>query len=533
MVRAKYVVASLLVISAVGFLLRTYLPYHSVFYNIPSTVSFLEPDAYNRMWYAREIVTAINTDGFWPAFLYTVHNSLLFSFVIALLSQFGNIEVIGAWLPPMLAVATILLVYGIGATFNRYIGLAAAFFTAIIPSEFLHRSLLGFTDHHVMETLLMVLVIFLFIKALTKWQWAIGAGTALFLYIANWTGGLVFVVILLIAAGTYFAYGLLAKHEWKRAVGIIGLAVVIALLLYLPLGGYARYTTTQTWLAPTPTGEALPVNTTSNASALVSLLLPNLYEPTISETMPLFYPIGQFDVRVVTTNLNVLFFTFLAGYWSLWRRRRERATLLIATWSLALFALTILQRRYLYYLTVNVAVLSALFTWDVAVWLMKQKGTAVMFALIVLTISFPSVRPALNISAYGKFQITPDWQSALTWLKTQPNEGYVTAWSDYGHWIKYVSGHDPNLMPGPGGSSVAQLLLTTDDSQIPHLIANLDTEYLIIDARTQRDVVWAVGQVAGMKPTSRSVQDRLWRGEPVKPFVLAYENATVKLFKVN
>jgi dolichyl-diphosphooligosaccharide--protein glycosyltransferase len=67
------------------------------------------------------------------------------------LGQHG-IEVIGAWYPAILGVFTIFPVYFIGKEmYNRGTGLLSAALIAILPGQFLSRSLLGCTDHHAME----------------------------------------------------------------------------------------------------------------------------------------------------------------------------------------------------------------------------------------------------------------------------------------------------------------------------------------------------------------------------------------------
>lgn len=89
----------------------------------------------------------------------------------ATLGQHG-IEVIGAWYPAVLGALTVLPVYFIGKElWGRNAGILSAALIAILPGQFLSRSLLGFTDHHAMETLfstIAILFIILAIKAAKK-----------------------------------------------------------------------------------------------------------------------------------------------------------------------------------------------------------------------------------------------------------------------------------------------------------------------------------------------------------------------------
>ena len=65
-----------------------------------------------------------------------------------------TIDVVGAYFPVILAALTVIPVYFLGkALFNRWAGVLAAGLVAILPGEFLGRSILAFTDHHVAETL--------------------------------------------------------------------------------------------------------------------------------------------------------------------------------------------------------------------------------------------------------------------------------------------------------------------------------------------------------------------------------------------
>jgi len=78
-----------------------------------------------------------------------------------------GIEVIEALYPSVLAALTIFPVYFIGkGLYNRGAGLLSAALIAIIPGQFLTRSLLGFTDHHAMETLFSTIAMLFLILAI-------------------------------------------------------------------------------------------------------------------------------------------------------------------------------------------------------------------------------------------------------------------------------------------------------------------------------------------------------------------------------
>ena len=80
-----------------------------------------------------------------------------------------TIETIGAYFPAVLGALVIVPVYFIGKElFSRSAGLIAAGLIAIMPGEFFFRSMLGFTDHHVAETLFSTTVLMFLIMAIKR-----------------------------------------------------------------------------------------------------------------------------------------------------------------------------------------------------------------------------------------------------------------------------------------------------------------------------------------------------------------------------
>ncbi|MFA5374692.1 MAG: oligosaccharyl transferase, archaeosortase A system-associated [Dehalococcoidia bacterium] len=130
------------------------------------------------------------------------------------------IEKMSAYFPAVLGALTIIPVYFIGKElFNRNAGLLAAGLLAILPGEFLFRSILGFTDHHIAEALFSTTTMLFFIMAIKRAQesqitfsqiknrewrnlkkpllFAILAGFSLGIYILSWIGAAVFIFIIL------------------------------------------------------------------------------------------------------------------------------------------------------------------------------------------------------------------------------------------------------------------------------------------------------------------------------------------------
>ena len=92
--------------------------------------------------------------------------------ITALVLGMGNpspelVNTIGAYFPAVLGALTVIPVYYIGKYLGGHkTGILAAILIAFAPGQFLSRSLLGFTDHHVAESLFSTLFIMFFMLAI-------------------------------------------------------------------------------------------------------------------------------------------------------------------------------------------------------------------------------------------------------------------------------------------------------------------------------------------------------------------------------
>ena len=504
-------------ICAVGLILRL-IPMDAVFGG--SFTSFIETDSYSRMYYAQMIHGMPFLDGI----VFTFQNNLLFSWIVSVTSYVMPIDIAGAILPPILGIGTVILVYLLASRlFNSAVGLLSAAFTAVIPSEFLHRTLLGFADHHALEVFLLVGALYCIVRAWQSnraWRWMAGAGVVLLAYVVNWKSGLIIFGVFGVIAVLLFIL-----RQRKAAVAMV-VPVCIALAIYLPLGGYQFFMAYMPWVDTLPaaaqTGQEV-VSTVASAGT-----------STISELQPLLFPNGTFTIAAVGTNLHLLSLVFLIGGYMLLRDKSVSAShkAIILVWSVFMLAAALMFRRNMYYFTINVAILSGYAVWRVAGYLKgKQAIQAMILAapLIIVSLSLGSL-----MVKTPQYMMSEEWHSALQWMKTQQVSGHVTAWSDYGHWIKYVTGYEPNLLPGPGGTEVAQLYLSTDTDEARSLMDALDTEYLIVDTVLMDRKNGALVMIAGRQPMpfSDTLIYRLWyRNDPQPGLTLVYESETIKVFK--
>ncbi|MCK5181682.1 MAG: glycosyltransferase family 39 protein, partial [Dehalococcoidia bacterium] len=255
--------------------IRIALPYDQVFVN--DWVWFRETDAY---YYIRHIENLVNNfprfNSFDPYMIYPGGGGGLarpfFAWLVAGISLLVSkgapsqqtIAVVGAYMPAILGTLTLIPVYFIGKKlFNRWVGVIAAALVVILPGEFLHRSLLGFTDHHVAETLFSTVCILFLIMAIKRarereisfhhllhrdWAtlgrplvYALLAGVFLGIYLLSWVGGLLLIFII-------FAYLLIQfvvdhlRHRSTDYLCLVGPPLFLAaFLMLLPiLGGGSR-----------------------------------------------------------------------------------------------------------------------------------------------------------------------------------------------------------------------------------------------------------------------------------------------------
>jgi len=329
-----------------------------------------------------------------------------------------TIDVVGVYFPAILGALTVIPVYFIGKElFNRWAGVFAAGLIAIMPGEFLGRSVLGFTDHHVAETLfttIAILFLILAIKAakqklvsfdsIKHRQWtalarplvySLLAGIFLGIYLLTWIGALLFVLLITV----YFIVQFIIDHLKRKPTDYLCLtgvtlffvaliiyllvsqdmlyvaSLIIALLIPLALSGVSRLLAGDKIkpayypLALVGLGLAgLAIFHIINPSLLGSMLeqfsifTPRGVELAILEMQPLLFPTGGLSLSIAWSNFTTGFFFSLIAlgiliYLAVKQGDAEKSLLVV--WSLVILAATLGQRRFAYYFAVNVALLTA------------------------------------------------------------------------------------------------------------------------------------------------------------------------------
>ena len=420
----------LAVLCGISLYIRIYLPYDQTFSN--GWVWFRETDAY---YYVRHIETMIHNfphfNSFDPYVLYPGGGIGLsrpfFAWLVAgitLLVSHGaptlhTIEVVSAYLPAILGTLTLIPVYFIGKKlFNRWVGVISAALVSILPGEFLHRSLLGFTDHHVVETLFSTVCILFLIMGIKRarereisfshifsrdWPtitrpvvYALLAGIFLGMYLLTWIGGLLFIFMIFVYLVIQFTVDHL-RHKSTDYLCIISAPLfLIALLMLLPvLGASSREST---YLVSMSVAIVVPIvlsvisrlmmgrawkpvyypvallGLAGIGLAALHAINPSLFEYmlrqfnvfvpggarlTIMEVHPLTPEMAWFNF---TTSFFISFISFAMLIYLVIKEKSTDKTLFLV-WSIIMLIAVLGQRRFGYYYAVNAALLTGYFSW--------------------------------------------------------------------------------------------------------------------------------------------------------------------------
>jgi len=140
---------------AISLYLRIVLPYDNIF--VGEWVKFSGTDAYWQMSQVDRIVPTFPEYAghlFQIPFFHWLLSATIWIVGLGSPTQ-HTIDTVGVYFPAALGALTVIPVYFIGRTiFGNMAGIIAAGLIAVLPGEWLGKSSLGFTDHHVLEVLL-------------------------------------------------------------------------------------------------------------------------------------------------------------------------------------------------------------------------------------------------------------------------------------------------------------------------------------------------------------------------------------------
>jgi oligosaccharyl transferase (archaeosortase A-associated) len=420
----------LAVLCGISLYIRIYLPYNQIFVN--DWVWFRETDAY---FYMRNIETLVRNfphfNTFDPYMLYPRGDvglvrpffAWLISGVILLIrggaSSLHTMEVVAAYIPPILGTLTLIPVYFIGKElFNRWVGVISAALVVILPGEFLHRSLLGFTDHHVAEVLFSTVCMLFLIMAIKRarereisfkhilsrdWStitkplvYTLLAGIFLGIYLLSWQGGLLLVFIIFAYLVIQFIVDHL-RHKSSDYLCIVGTPLfLIAFLMLLPILGKDDLDTIYRVSLPIAIVVPLVLSIISRLMAGRSLkpvyypltllgllgiglaalhaINPSLFQSMLGK-FSIFAPVGAaltimevhpLTLSIAWSNFTTSFFiSFISFGMLIYVAIKEKSAdkTLFLVWSMMMLIAVFGQRRFGYYYAINASLLTGYFSW--------------------------------------------------------------------------------------------------------------------------------------------------------------------------
>ncbi|MGP8321584.1 MAG: oligosaccharyl transferase, archaeosortase A system-associated [Methanosarcinaceae archaeon] len=357
----------------------------------------------------------------------------LFDMILATVIQtlgFGNpsqdlINNVCAYYPSVLGALVIIPTYFAAKwIFDRRVGLLAAFLVAISPGQMLSRSIIGFNDHHIAETLMSTITAMFLIIAVKKARdhditfkniknknfdalkpalpYFILTGISLGAYSLAWKGALFFSFII----GIYITVQHIIDHMHKRSTdhtavgGMIIFAVTLVMVLMVPnlasralllkglIAGIIAF--------PLFTLISIELNKRDLKKyyyplliailSIITIILTKTFSPsayaliaslatyfirtgggsTIAEAAPLLYPGGVFSLKPLWYNFGPgVYLAFIAllmlGYEVIIKKNTQEKTFLIV-WTIMIIWATLQQNRFAYYLSVNIAILASYFS---------------------------------------------------------------------------------------------------------------------------------------------------------------------------
>lgn len=434
-----------------------------------------------------------------------------------------TIDTVGAFFPAILGALTIIPVYFLGSRmFGKTAGIISAILIAILPGEWLARSSLGFTDHHVMEVLFSTTMIMFFVmafKADGRRRIIYGLLSALFLglYYITWAGGMLFIFIIIAFLWVYIMRHSIANVHSRKLIKPVymfcGLSILTMVMLLL-----------------------------TNFSAL-SAILTGATPLTTMELRPLtlWAAWGNFTFGIFIIPMVMVVLLIYA------MKTRHTSAILLIVWSLITLVAMLIAMRFAYYFAVNVALLTGWFIWWVRLPRINKRHTLSQMAAIIIFITslvIPNVMIGIGTVSQAPYAPSDEWCETLSWVadntpetvgwsidEPEPSSNHIMAWWDSGYWINRMAHRKAYVNPGQQPVRIKELslmLLSSTDVMPPG-------DYLILDDNTVNNKRMSISIWAGYTPDDYcdTLMVRLYNGENVDGWSLIYESKSqeVKVYK--
>jgi dolichyl-phosphooligosaccharide-protein glycotransferase len=288
---------------------------------------------------------------------------------------------------------------------------------------------------------------------------------------------------------------------------------------------------------------------------------------TTSEMQPFLSVSNNFSTQVAWENFTTSFFltkswpipgfgiiSFVILVWLYIKNRgRQKLHLFLIIWTLVMFIATLIQRRFAYYLTINIALLSGYLAWQI-IWLgglrnlasrignkvekpqdktarekrrkkrKESQGIAVYYirivgAAVVVFVLFFLFNITMSKQEASVTPLAPSnaWEEGLTWLKENSHEPLessqayfeyhtinydyttsvycVASWWDYGYWISRIAHRIPIINPSQNTvrvKQIASLLISPDVNSTDITLKRLKAKYIICDTAMVTTKFWGI-----------------------------------------
>ena len=429
-------------------------------------------------------------------------------------------------------------------------GIIAAALIAVLPGEFLGRSILGFTDQHVAEALFSAVAALFIILAVKRASqnkltlqsvlkldrsiglrplvWSLLGGFFLGIYLITWQGGLLFVFIV----GLYFVIQFVIDHlkgNSTEYLGIVGFIVfLVAMIIFVPFSPPRDVALALVGAVLLPPVLALISRFVASRDLkryfypaslvaigiifllVLALAFPGLFD-TIRERFTIFnpggasaettiemqsflFPGGDFSTQLAWGSFTTGFFLLpgvaipgfglLALVIMIWLYIRHRGVdnhwLFFIVWTIVMIIATIGQRRFAYYLAVNMALLVAYISYQIIWWAGLRKfvgpsadgtsaanqplrkkssparpghltfsqsplrfiGVIALALLVLFTAFFWNVRKSVEVARAAVYAPSDAWQESLLWMKDNTPEPFGDPEAYYGLYDPPPSGEE-------------------------------------------------------------------------------------------
>jgi len=287
---------------------------------------------------------------------------------------------------------------------------------------------------------------------------------------------------------------------------------------------------------------------------------------TISEAQPLFFNSG--NIFTLSPVWYYFTFSFFIAIWAfviciknLAKEHYPPETVFFLVWTIVIFSLTLSQRRFMYLLSINIAILTGYFIMMNLEKLKHKKHYKVSSkkyksekyrqrakidtwkGLRIIAILIIIILPNLYVGISAAIDpVIPhsDWEESLNWLKENtPQTSYyenasempeygVLSWWDYGNWIIYIA-HRPVVTNNfqPGLDDAARFFIESNESEAMAILDARSVRYVITVDELILSKFNSIASIAGkniydyydskeienrnLVTTIRSGNERLWR----------------------